>query len=441
MRTLPILLALVLLLAACTHTNTSTRLAPVADHHQHLISPAAAALRSEPPLPSIQLPDELAALLRERAARWNDEARLAELFTEDAVVLDPFGPVWLQGRRAAANYLGGLFSDPYEIEPIAYGIEGNAGHITGYMTEEGKEGPYYFAHVQLSLRKGSDGAWRIAAESPLFEGPPVLEPVTAEDVVKQLDDAGSQRAAVLSVAYWFGSGLRTTPVPDEYEKVRAENDWVAAEVSKYPARLVGVCSFNPLRDYAMTELDRCAANPAFKAVKLHFGNSAVDVRKPEHAEAIRAMFRAINDRKLGIVAHLWTDPAFEKEGRAHAEVFLDQLLPAAPDVPVQIAHMAGGGRSTDQALAVFADAIAKGDPRTKNVYFDVATLTGGQSDAGLAKDAARMRQIGLDRIVYGTDTAPPNPPVKRSWATFRAFMPLTDEELNQIARNVVPYMK
>lgn len=40
--------------------------------------------------------------------------------------------------------------------------------------------------------------------------------------------------------------------------------------------------------------------------------------------------------------------------------------------------MAGGGRSTDAALAVIADARAARDARTKNLYFDVATLTEGQ---------------------------------------------------------------
>lgn len=434
-----VFLPLFLIAASCAHTPA--RLAPVADHHAHLISPAAAELQSDPPLPTIELPEELARLLRDRAAAWNDKAALGALFTEDAVVLDPFGPEWLRGRKAAVEYLGGLFSDPYQIRPIAFSIEGNAGHIVGYMTERSGDSDYYFAHVQLSLKKGADGVWRIAAESPMFEGPPVRKPITGADLIEQLDDAGVQRAAVLSVAYWFGSGIRATPVPNEYEKVRAENDWIAAEVAKYPSRLVGVCSFNPLRDYALAELDRCAKNPAFKAVKLHFGNSAIDIRKPEHAETMEKVFRAINAHKLGIVAHLWTDPAYEKEGRAYADVFLNQLLPEAPDVTVQIAHMAGGGRSTETALAVFADAIAAKDPRTKNLWFDVATLTGGQSDAGLAKDAQRMRQIGLDRIVYGTDTAPPNQPVKRSWATFRALMPLTDAELNTIAKNVAPYLR
>jgi predicted TIM-barrel fold metal-dependent hydrolase len=144
---------------------------------------------------------------------------------------------------------------------------------------------------------------------------------------------------------------------------------------------------------------------------------------------------------MAIVLHMWTDPSYETEGKAHAERVLDDLLPLVPDVTVQIAHMAGGGRSTDAALGVFAGAIAAGDPRTRNLFFDVATLTAGQSAEGLRRDAERMRQIGLGRILYGTDKAPPQPPARASWAAFRALVPLTEEEFRTIAGNLAPYLR
>jgi hypothetical protein len=43
-------------------------------------------------------------------------------------------------------------------------------------------------------------------------------------------------------------------------------------------RLRGFCGVNPLRDYALDELARCAEQPGLRHVahglKLHFGNSA-----------------------------------------------------------------------------------------------------------------------------------------------------------------------
>jgi predicted TIM-barrel fold metal-dependent hydrolase len=164
----------------------------------------------------------------------------------------------------------------------------------------------------------------------------------------------------------------------------------------------------------------------------------VEVLNPEHREKARRVFAAINERRLAIVVHLWT---LEKDyGRKHAEAFLSQILPAAPDVPVQIAHFAGGGPGyTDEALEVYAEAIAAGDPRTKNLYFDFATVADGQTKEVLQKFAERIRQIGPKRVLYGTDLGPPA--ARQSWMNFRMTVPLTDEEFKTIAGNVAPYFR
>ena len=60
---------------------------PSADHHQHLMSPAAAESASRPPLRAVELPPDLARLLAQRAERWRDAASLKELYTPDAWVL------------------------------------------------------------------------------------------------------------------------------------------------------------------------------------------------------------------------------------------------------------------------------------------------------------------------------------------------------------------
>ncbi|HEX6159030.1 MAG TPA: amidohydrolase family protein, partial [Thermoanaerobaculia bacterium] len=359
-------------------------LVPVADYHAHLLSPVTAKMAEEPPVAAVALPAGLAPLFRDRERLWNDSQALAALYTEDAVAFNQYGgdsPTWLRGRDAVAEHVSRLFARAYRITPVAVKLDGSSGHLAGYFTRGEGEALKHFGHVFLALRKGSDGAWRIAGETPSFPGPAVREPITAEQLIQHLDDAGIRHGVVLSVAYWFGSAF-APPAGNEYEKVRAENDWVVQQVARYPDRLVAFCGVNPLKDYAVEEIERCAAMEGVKGIKLHFGNSGVDLRKPEHVEKLRRVFRTINERRQAVVAHLWTGPEYEKEGGEVARIFLEQLLPLAPDVPVQIAHMAGGGRSTEPALTVFADAIAAGDPRTKRLYFDVATLTGGQTAEG-----------------------------------------------------------
>ena len=284
------------------------------------------------------------------------------------------------------------------------------------------------------------------AAAALVLGKPDAPGITARDVIALLDSAGIQRALVLSTAYTWGKASRA-PVDSEYEHVKAENDWTAQQVAQYPDRLRAFCSFNPLKPYALEELTRCSRDPMLRrGVKLHFGNSDVDLDNPVNVARVRQVFAAANASGMAIVVHMRTSIDNRRNyGAAEARVFLDQVLPAAPDVPVQIAHLAGSGGygpATDSALGVFTDAIARRDQRLKNVWFDATVVVRpGMSAAELQQVAARIRQLGVERVLYGSDAAAsPLTYPKAGWAAFRR-LPLTDAEFGVIARNVAPYMR
>jgi uncharacterized protein len=289
----------------------------------------------------------------------------------------------------------------------------------------------------------SPGLAKLVTPNPLPPGGVAVEPIDADRVIALLDSAGIRRALVLALGYSWGNPRRR--VEDEYEKVKAENDFTAQQVMKYPDRLRAFCSFNPLRAYALDELDRCAAIPALRrGLKLHVGNSAVDYHNADHLARLRRVFRAANDRHMAIVIHMRASISRGLSyGREEARIFLDSVLPAAPDIPVQIAHLAGAGgydSTTDQALSVFADAIARQDPRTKRLWFDVTTIASARETDGQLI-ASRLRQLGVDRVLYGSDAATGgNLPPREAWAAFLE-LPLTDAEFRTIARNVAPYMR
>ena len=270
--------------------------------------------------------------------------------------------------------------------------------------------------------------------------------IRARDVVALLDAAGIRRALVLSVAYTWSKASRE-PVDDEYRRVREENDWTAQEVSPYPDRLRAFCSLNPLRPYAMEELTRCSAHPLLRhGLKLHFGNSDVDLGNPENVAQVRKVLEAANRHGMAIVVHLRTALDLGRRyGADAARVFLDELLPAAPDVAVQIAHLAGAGgydAATDSALGVFTDAIARQDPRVKHVWFDVAAVVRPEMGRDeLQRIAARIRQVGVGRVLYGSDAAAsPDAWPGAGWAAFQR-LPLGGDEFRAIAANVAPYMR
>lgn len=426
-------------LAAASRPSIAQVPALRVDHHTHIWSLGAFAHNdARIPLPSIPLPGVFDSLLGERTRIWNDANALANLYTEDAIRMDANEYNWIRGRKAVADYVATGYSRQYRVEPIAFQQGGSVAYITGYFVRGEGATLRRFGLVALSFVRENDGQWRVSSESVNF-GPPAPRAAEVDDLIANLDDASIGRAVVLSVAYWYGNPSQPR-LPDEYARVRAENDWVAMQVARYPDRLVAFCSFNPLRDYALAELDRCAKDSRFRGVKLHLGNSYVDLLNPAHADALRRVFEAANQRRVPIIIHLFTDESY---GRAHSQILLTKILPVAPDIAVQIAHMAGGGggpgydAQTDEVLEPFASAIASGDPAARNLYFDMATnVTSATAPEMREKLASRIRQIGVSRILFGHDA---RGQARDEWKQFLR-LPLTPAEFRAIALNVAPYL-
>jgi predicted TIM-barrel fold metal-dependent hydrolase len=280
-----------------------------------------------------------------------------------------------------------------------------------------------------------------AATGELWSTP---ERQDAKDLIVQLDEAGIRRAAVLSVAYIYGDERRQ--IEDEYAKVRAENDWTAAEVARWPQRLTGFCGLSPLRSYALEELERCTRLPNMQGLKLHLGNSGVNLRDTDHVERLGAIFAAADARKLPIIIHMKTRTGWPY-GREDATTFLHQVVARAPNSIIQIAHFAGAGPGypdfADEAIAVFVEAIKARDPNTRNLFFDVASIVTNETTPDQAAlIVQRIRELGPHRVLFGSDLFfGGNPAPKESWILFRDKLPLSGAELRTIAHNTAPYLQ
>jgi len=422
--------------AVLSITCNAQDLAPDVDHHQHLLSPQGAALLNNPRT-AVDIPAGVTQVLQQHEAAWNEPARLAAIYTADAVVMNDDSEDWLRGRDEVARYIGTRFARPYQITPIAWtGDDRRVRLATYYSRGEGTERRHIGSAMIELVREGEQ--WRIATEYPIFPGPPHEEPLDAQRLVAMLDAAHIKRAVLLSVGYWFDSPTR--PLARSAEAMQAENTWTAEQAARFPDRLVAFCSLNPVSNAAMETLRRCAADKRFKGLKLHFANSQVDLLNADHVRRIREVFAAANRAGLAIVAHVRNNDSY---GAREAHVILEQLLPAAPDVPIQIAHLWGGAGFAPDALAVYAEAVAARRPATRRLYFDVSDAALVANTPELAQLVAdRVRQIGLDRILYGSDAAFGNhPDPGGSWAAFRKGIPLSPEEFEKIAHNVAPYLR
>jgi len=348
--------------------------------------------------------------------------------------------------NAALDFLLGFFIAACTAQPSCEpNAHDDAETTPGYSTEPfsngwnaGDFGPLLYHHVHAC-----NPAVRPWLEREL-ELPP-LPPLGVEELIQAMDDGGVAKAALLSNAYFFAHS--TAKQPEDLEAFRAENDRVAEAVAKHPERLVGFCGINPLAESAVPEMERCAADLGLTGVKLHLANSQVELRLLAHVERLGEVFGRANDLGLAIVIHMRT--RHPEYGSEDAETFMNEILPKAPDVPVQIAHMAGWGGydpATDSALGVFAEGLSRDD-----VYFDLSAVVRAARDSGDVANSEwwpetryerlieRIGILGLERVVFGTDWPEWTPGSYRT--DLETNLALSPDEFQALLTNRAPWLR
>lgn len=275
---------------------------------------------------------------------------------------------------------------------------------------------------------------KLVGECLASNNPPA---VYAADAIKALDEAGVAKGVILSCAYLYGlPSLHLSP-PKIAARTRRENEFTADQISKYPARLVGFLSVNPLQDSAIDEIRHWKGSRLLIGLKLHFTASAVNVRSaPQRAKVGRVLAEAAAEH-LPIVIHVGGG----KFNGDDAELFIRDVLPSAGDSWVQIAHAGGGLPREDgnnlHVLTVFADHIEKGDPVTRNILFDLSYVPGpDESRQDASKITTQLRRIGLKRFLFGSDF---NVLTPRQEIDNLGKLGLTHEEWHTLQENCAPW--
>ena len=262
-------------------------------------------------------------------------------------------------------------------------------------------------------------------------------------LVKELDAAGIERAVVLSVGYSFADERKALPDPDRL--TRDENDWTAAQVTRNAPRLIGFCSANPLRAVALEELERCLGLPGMIGIKLHFGNAGITLRDSAHLARIQQVFALAQRMRAPVLVHMRARGG-ANYGGPDAQLFLDKVVPVAPDIEIVVAHLGASGPGyppqTDEVMSVFGAAAERHDPHMRNLYFDVATNVAEETTPEQAASVAqRIRQVGVKRVLYGSDLSPPGGSIRNGWEIFKTKVPLSAKEMQQIANNRTGFAK
>src|SRR5215469_18191050 len=146
-------------------------------------------------------------------------------------------------------------------------------------------------HMHLA----SPGLCGLVGECLSSNDPPA---VFAADAIRALDQGHVAKGVILSCAYLYGlPSLHLTPA-EIASKTRQENEFTAAQVARYPERLVGFLSVDPLAASAIDEIRHWRGSRQLIGLKLHFTASAVNIRSSRQRGQIAKVIAAAAEEGL-----------------------------------------------------------------------------------------------------------------------------------------------
>ena len=304
-------------------------------------------------------------------------------------------------------------------------------------------------HVHLGSAALSDQMEEMQKQDPstfAMLSKDIFSRPTPADALHILDEAGVQRAVLISTAYFF---MPPGELPEAAaRKAREENRFIVDSALASKGRFIAFVAINPFASNARDEFEYWAGKPGVSGIKLHLGAAGFKASSPEQVAKLAEFFGAANKAKLPLLVHLRGGGSFTK---ADVETFIDKVLLQAGDTPVQIAHgggYAGADPATIESLLAFGEAIERKAPGTRNLVIDISGVVLpdataevlGSSDEQLKAFVDVMRKIGLDRFVIGSDW-PAIGRIAPYFALMREKLPVTDAEWAQLCSNVAPYLK
>ena len=208
---------------------------------------------------------------------------------------------------------------------------------------------------------------------------PAAKLATAEELVASMDEAGVDLSVILNIG-WLSHQLCVET-----------NDYVLESIARYPDRLIGFCSIQPMAgDAAIAELERC-----FRAGARGIGEMRSDVQGFNLAD--RAIMQPVTDamikHDLILLTHS-SEPVghlYAGKGSITPDILYSFIL-AFPQQKLVCAHW-GGGLPFYGTMPEVADAFT-------NVFFDTAA-TVFLYEPYVFTEVSHI--VGDDKILFGSD--------------------------------------
>lgn len=221
-----------------------------------------------------------------------------------------------------------------------------------------------------------------------------------------------QHINLIGMGYVFGN-------PEYYrgddmrQRMIDENNYLLNQSKRYPKQIKPFFAIDPLKEFAIEELERCYELNPKSGLKLHFNASQVYLTESEHLQKVKQVFQKAADYNLSILLHF--DNWHPKFGVPDMELLADSILNKIPSIQLQIAHFGTSGGFNDKTKRFIDSFVELRDknriPTKHNILFDISAVALDKDSEGVPKLSKEefvelkkyIEKIGIDNIVFGTD--------------------------------------
>jgi predicted TIM-barrel fold metal-dependent hydrolase len=261
------------------------------------------------------------------------------------------------------------------------------------------------------------------------------------DIDVILKNTGTKRIDLISMAHVFSSN-EFGKFENERELVEAENSYVAAARNKYPKKIRAFCSVDPLREYAVEELERCRTALKMDGIKLHHNANQVYLTVPAHLEKVKKVFEFAAKHKMPVLMHF--DNSHRRFGKPDVDLLAGSILNDLKPVKLRIAHFGTSG-GFNLRTKVFLDAFieqlnSNAKLKKHKITFDISAVGLDKDSDGVRKLSdeewtelgSYARKVGFGRITFATDYPLYEP--AEYFGILRERLKLTNAEVKALLR-------